>query len=118
MIFARQLGKANVISLQERISRYHILAANNDRRSAPVIERIAAALAAFPPEARRTITFDRGTEVFAYKRLPTDSYFCDPHSPWRKGGVENANGRLRRHLPLTSAEADRLIKNTFLLQMK
>jgi transposase, IS30 family len=72
VIFARQFGKANVTSLQERLSRYHILAANDDRRSAPVIERIAAALAAFPPAARQTITFDRGTEFFAYKRLPMD----------------------------------------------
>ena len=27
------------------------------------------------------------------------TYFCDPHSPWQKGGVENAIGRLRRVLP-------------------
>jgi IS30 family transposase len=27
------------------------------------------------------------------------TYFCDPHSPWQKGGVENAIGRLRRRLP-------------------
>ena len=27
------------------------------------------------------------------------TYFCDPHSPWQKGGVENINGRLRRYIP-------------------
>jgi len=29
--------------------------------------------------------------------VPT--YFCDPHKPWQKGAVENANGRLRRFQP-------------------
>jgi IS30 family transposase len=51
--------------------------------------------------------YDRGTEFFAYKALAMDSYFCDPHSPWQKGGVENANGRVRRHLPLASSEITR-----------
>jgi IS30 family transposase len=27
------------------------------------------------------------------------TYFCDTHSPWQKGGIENAIGRLRRRLP-------------------
>lgn len=33
-------------------------------------------------------------------------YFCDPHSPWRRGGIENANGLLRRDLPRSTALAD------------
>lgn len=29
--------------------------------------------------------------------MPT--FFCDPHSPWQKGGIENAIGRMRKPLP-------------------
>ena len=52
---------------------------------------------------RKSITFDNGTE-FAQHHLLNDqlairTFFCDPHSPWQKGAVENAIGRLRRYLP-------------------
>jgi len=32
-------------------------------------------------------------------KLDMESFFCDPHSPWQRGAVENANGLLRRDLP-------------------
>lgn len=31
--------------------------------------------------------------------LGIETFFCDTHSPWQQGGVENALGRLRRTLP-------------------
>ncbi|WP_120010221.1 hypothetical protein [Teichococcus vastitatis] len=31
--------------------------------------------------------------------MPEGRFFFDRHSPWQKGSVENANGRLRRYLP-------------------
>ena len=33
------------------------------------------------------------------------TYFCDPHAPWQKGGIENAIGRMRRFLPRKTALA-------------
>jgi IS30 family transposase len=103
LIFKRANGKANVTSLVERRSRLVRLVPNGDRRSRDVIGAIGDALADVPPVARRTITFDRGAEFLSYEHLAKKhgiaSYFCDPHSPWQKGSVENTNGRLRRYLP-------------------
>lgn len=31
-----------------------------------------------------------------------DIYFCDEHSPWQKGAVENANGEVRQYIPKSS----------------
>ena len=90
-------------SLIERKSRFTFLLANEDKRSTAVIAGVADALRGLPEDARRTVTFDRGTEFAAYpeldRHLALASYFCDPHSPWQKGGVENLNGRARRFLP-------------------
>ena len=93
LIFRKEDGKANVTSLVERKSRFTFLLANEDKRSAAVIAGIADALRALPEDARRTVTFDRGTEFAAYAdarpRARVASYFCDPHSPWQ-------NDRVRR----------------------
>ena len=103
LIFRKEHGKANVTSLVERKSRFAFLLPNDDRRSAAVLAGIARALRELPKAARRTVTFDRGSEFAGYaaldRHLALASYFCDPHSPWQKGGVENANGRVRRYLP-------------------
>jgi IS30 family transposase len=52
---------------------------------------------------RRTLTHDNGTEFAAHHKLRDalgiKTYFCNPHSPWQKGGLENGNGRVRRFLP-------------------
>ena len=65
-----------------------------------------ATLERSPPPHRYIIippfTFDNGTEFARHYRLHAlgiQTFFCDTHSPWQKGGVENAIGRLRRPLP-------------------
>ncbi len=103
LIFSKRHGQANVTSLLERKSRLTVLPPNGDRRSTAVLAGIAGGLRALPETARRTVTFDRGSEFAGYaaldRHLDLASYFCDPHSPWQKGGVGNANGRVRRDLP-------------------
>ena len=42
------------------------------------------------------ITFDRGIENRYHNKFKTNSYFCDPHSPWQKPHVENNIGLLRK----------------------
>jgi IS30 family transposase len=66
-------------------------------------EAIARELGGLPPTARCTITYDNGGE-FARHDIVMDhiglrAFFCDPHSPWQRGSIENTNGRLRRDLP-------------------
>jgi transposase, IS30 family len=106
LIFRKEAGKANVTSPVERNSRFTFLLSNEDKRSAAVVAGITDALRRLPEDARRTVTFDRGSEFAAYTVLDRDlavkAYFCDPHSPWQKGGVENLNGRVRRFLPRES----------------
>ena len=93
-------------SLVERKSRFTFLLPNDDKRSAAVVAGITDALRELPEEARRTVTFDRGSEFAGYaaldRELAVKAYFCDPHSPWQKGGIENLNGRVRRFLPRES----------------
>ena len=48
-----------------------------------------------PKAIRKTISFDNGNEFAEHHRLHKtiglQTFFCDPHSPWQKGGVENSN---------------------------
>lgn len=107
--FRKKFGKANVTSLVERVSRFAVFLRNNDRQSRPIMDGLIQVLQSLPHRARRSITFDRGTEFtdwpYLQAGLGTQTWFCDPQSPWQKGTVENTNGRARKWL---SREVDPL----------
>ena len=92
-----------VLALHERTSRLTALVLQPSKAAVPTADTLYRLLAPLPPRLRRTLTFDNGTEfAFHYlvrDRLKIKTFFCDPHAPWQKGGVENAIGRLRRWLP-------------------
>lgn len=87
-------------TLVERSTRFTILLHLPGDHTA---EKVAAAMiremGQLPDHLRRSITWDRGTELADYARiqtaLETTLYFCDPHSPWQRGTNENTNRLLR-----------------------
>ena len=93
----------NALVLHERTSRLTLVAAPPNRMAEPTAQHLGDLLEPLPAALRLSLTFDNGTEFAAHwrlvERLGLKTYFCDPHSPWQKGGVENAIGRLRRFLP-------------------
>jgi IS30 family transposase len=101
LVMFAKYGQA-ILTLHERCSRI-LLAARPDNKTADLIaDHLERILDPLPEQMRRTITFDNGTEFARHHRLHTlglETFFCDPHAPWQKGGIENAIGRLRRTLP-------------------
>ena len=95
-------GQAVLIA-HERKSRLLLIWRQPGKAAAPVAKRLLCQFSPLPPAMRRSITFDNGTEFAGHWRLNEDiemaTFFCDTHSPWQKGGVENGIGRLRRTLP-------------------
>lgn len=92
----------NILMLHERMSRALIGARLPSKQAEPVASALVAALRSLPAPLRQTVTFDNGTEFarhYDLNAIGIDTYFCDPHAPWQKGGIENAIGRMRRFLP-------------------
>ncbi len=100
MLF-RIYGQA-ILTLHERHSRLLLAARPPGKAAAPIAQAMARLLAPLPPTWRQTVSFDNGTEFARHYHLHAlglETFFCQPHAPWQKGGVENAIGRLRRTLP-------------------
>ena len=78
-----------VLTLHERYSRLIIALRPPGKASAPIAHAMAQVLGQLPPEWRRTVTFDNGTEFARHHKLHAlgvETFFCDTHSPWQKEG--------------------------------
>ena len=98
--------KSNILVTQERSSRFVHIVKQSDRTATSIATNLDIWFKTLPRELRRTLTQDNGVEFAHHYKLNTSfalkTFFCDPHSPWQKGGIENINGRLRRYLPLNT----------------
>lgn len=91
----------HIATLVERRSRFVILVKIPSKESVSVAAALAKKIKRLPSELKRSLTWDRGTEMAAHKQftVATDVkvYFCDPRSPWQRGSNENTNGLLRQY---------------------
>ncbi|MEC3853186.1 IS30 family transposase [Paenarthrobacter ureafaciens] len=99
------MGKANktaIVTLVERSSRFLLaFALPAGIRSDVMRDHLIEALGALPATLRRTLTWDRGSEMAKHAEvtaaLGLPVYFCDPASPWQRASNENTNGLLRQY---------------------
>lgn len=92
-----------IATLVERTSRFVILIKIPEKRTEAVVDALVRAVRRLPAALRRSLTWDRGSELAGHAKftVATDVkvYFCDPRSPWQRGSNENTNGLLRQYYP-------------------
>jgi transposase, IS30 family len=87
-------------TLVERTTRFTMLLhLPGDHTAETVAAAMIKAMMKLPQHLRRSLTWDRGSELTKYReiqlRLKMPVYFCDPHSPWQRPTNENTNRLLR-----------------------
>jgi IS30 family transposase len=96
-------SSSQIATLVERHSRYVMLVKIDSKDTVAVTKALAKHIRRLPIELRRSVTWDRGSEMAAHKEftIATDVqvYLCDPRSPWQRGSNENTNGLLRQYFP-------------------
>lgn len=112
-------GNSHIATLVERRSRFTMLVKVPGKDPASVVPALSRHVLTLPEALRRSLTWDRGTELAHHKAFSlatkVDVYFCDPQSPWQRGTNENTNGLLRQYFPkgtslaeVTQADLDRV----------
>ena len=96
-------NNTHIATLVERSSRFAMLVKVAGKDAHTVVSALSMRVQGLPADLRRSLTWDRGTELARHKQftIATDVsvYFCDPQSPWQRGTSENTNGLLRQYLP-------------------
>jgi len=96
-------GRSAVGTLVDRYTRMTLLVKLRSAGAEEVLRGFQARLRELPAHMRKTLTYDRGTEMARHEqftaRMGMPVYFCDAYSPWQRGTNENTNGLIRQYLP-------------------
>ena len=93
-------NKSAIGTLVERSTRFTILLhLPGDHAAETVAAAMIEAMSELPEHLRRSITWDRGSEMADWRsiqlKLQAPVFFCNPSSPWQRGTNENTNRLLR-----------------------
>lgn len=103
-LIAGAADKSAIGTLVERSTRFTMLLHLPDGHGVEQVQdTIVKKMARLPGLMPNSLTRDQGSELARHEKigaaLDMQVYFCDPHSPWRRGTNENTNGLLRQYFP-------------------
>jgi IS30 family transposase len=99
-----RVNQSAIGTLVDRASRYVKLVHLPGGRSAPALrDALTLVVLDLPPELRRTLTWDQGSEMAHHDRIAPlfrdGVFFAYPGRPWERPSNENTNGLLRQYFP-------------------
>ena len=81
----------HILTLRERKTMKTLSAQLNDKKAITTANAIKSLMKNIPSEARKTMTLDNGGEFTNHSEIQQELgiqiFFCDPYSPWQKGGI-------------------------------
>ena len=97
-------NRTAILVITERVSRYVMIVPLGSTKDAVSVARaLIRAFKRLPAHLRKTLTYDNGREMAQHAAFSLATkvvvYFCNPHSPWQRGAVENINGLIREYFP-------------------
>lgn len=97
-------NRSSMMWLTERVSRLLIpVTMPCGYAAGEVVAGLCEGLDRIPAHLLRSVTFDQGSEWAGWEIIADtfaiDAWFCDPHSPWQRGQIENQNRQIRWWYP-------------------
>jgi transposase, IS30 family len=96
-------GRSAVGTLVDRFTRMTLLVKLRSSNADEVRKAFQDRLRKLPAHMRRSLTYDRGTEMSGHQQFTAQMgmpvFFCKAYSPWQRGTNENTNGLIRQYLP-------------------
>lgn len=96
--------KSAIGTLVERTTRFTIIVSFQGRHSTKAVcQAFAAVLGILPSHMKKSLTYDRGTEMAGHQWFTEITgipvFFADPYCSWQRGTNENTNGLIRDYFP-------------------